>query len=330
MELKTSVRGNQINWNQLFYFNKIALCGSMKDAALELGVSPSTLSEHLSQLEKDLEVELFLRQSRKLVLTAEGARLFQHTKKMFESSQRILDMVSPLALGSYPVSVAIAPGPSVQLAKQILGHYVERFGERNIKVSRCNQNELERGLLESRFDFAFSDKSSIRKDLVSKVVARSALRFFVAARLGAEPAKSLFRKLPLILCTSEPGAIGMVEQLLESMDLHPAGQIVSEYPSLAYEFCEAGLGIGVFNEDAVRSLKLQTVALNVSSVTPKTSDELVALWSQAAARSEGVGNLQILLSDVETSRSWTKFSYDSVSGGGRVLTATDKPPRIHE
>lgn len=313
MDIQSRTRGKQINWNQLFYFNKIALCGSMKDAAQELALSPSTLSEHLSQLEKDLEVELFLRRSRKLVLTVEGTRLFQHTKRMFESSQRVLDMVSPLALGSYPVSVAIAPGPSVQLAKQVLGHYVERFGESNIKVSRCNQSDLERGLLESRFDFAFSDKASVRKDLASKLIATSALRFFVAAHLGHETSATLFRKLPLILCTSESGALGMVEQLLETMEIHSAGQIISEYPSLAYEFCEAGLGIGVFNEDAVRSLRLKAVPLHVPTGAPKVTDELFALWSQAAARSEVVGNLQKLVSNVETSRSWTEFSYEAVS-----------------
>jgi DNA-binding transcriptional LysR family regulator len=80
-------RADQINWNQVFYFSEIAAAGSVKNAAEKLGLSPSTLSEHLGQLEHDLNIKLFQRQHRKLILTDEGARLFHSAREMFESGK---------------------------------------------------------------------------------------------------------------------------------------------------------------------------------------------------------------------------------------------------
>lgn len=103
MQVRSKLKGNQINWNHVFYFCQIARHGSIKTAATELGLSSPTLSEALNELEKDLEVVLFRRQHRKLVLTRQGSRLFQHAKQMFEAGQRLIDVVSPVPLGCYPL-----------------------------------------------------------------------------------------------------------------------------------------------------------------------------------------------------------------------------------
>src|SRR5688572_29086894 len=100
--LAARLKGSQINWNQVYYFSEIAAVGSIKDAAAKLDLTASTLSLHLSQLETDLEIQLFYRQHRKLTLTPEGTRLFLHAKAMFETGQRLIDVVSPVPLGCYP------------------------------------------------------------------------------------------------------------------------------------------------------------------------------------------------------------------------------------
>ncbi|MFH1016732.1 MAG: LysR family transcriptional regulator, partial [Pseudomonadota bacterium] len=104
------LRGNQINWNQLFYFCEIAREVSIKAAAQALDLSSPTLSEHVSQLEADLKITLFFRQHRRLKLTPEGTRLFQTVRSLFETGQRLVDVVSPVPLGCYPVSIGIVPG----------------------------------------------------------------------------------------------------------------------------------------------------------------------------------------------------------------------------
>ena len=57
-------------------FEAVARLGSAKAAAAELFVTPTAISHQLKQLEEELGVQLFVRQTRKLVLTHDGQRLF--------------------------------------------------------------------------------------------------------------------------------------------------------------------------------------------------------------------------------------------------------------
>ena len=68
-------------------FVRAAALGSLRKAAIDLGVTPQAASHAVMQLEKSLGVRLFHRTTRKLSLTEEGARLL-------ESAQPALSMLS--------------------------------------------------------------------------------------------------------------------------------------------------------------------------------------------------------------------------------------------
>nr|WP_281503068.1 LysR substrate-binding domain-containing protein [Ancylobacter crimeensis] len=58
-------------------FEAAARLGSFKRASVELAVTPTAISHQIRQLEADLGVALFLRQTRKVVLTEEGRALYE-------------------------------------------------------------------------------------------------------------------------------------------------------------------------------------------------------------------------------------------------------------
>jgi LysR family transcriptional activator of glutamate synthase operon len=66
---------------QLQYFAAIARMGGLRQAADSLEMSPGTLSEQLKLLEQELDVRLFERGHRKLVLTEAGRTLLQRTER---------------------------------------------------------------------------------------------------------------------------------------------------------------------------------------------------------------------------------------------------------
>lgn len=307
------LRGHQINWNQVFYFSRIASVGSIKGAAEELGLSPSTLSLHLSQLEAGLHVQLFQREHRKLNLTPEGARLFQHAKAMFESGQRLLDVVSPLPLGCYPLSVGLVPSPSIQAANRILGRYLKSQRGLSLKIFRSGYGELEEGLGESRFDFGFSDRMPERKDLASQLVSNSWIQFFVAPRLAGIPFSRLLEELPLLICNAEPERRSFAEQALLESELSPSSVVTSDYPSALLELCQQGAGIGVFSEMTFRG---QSSIQGLSSLkapkdAPKLKDSLYVLWSMDAENSFAVRALRQVLSSKEVKTYFLGASHGS-------------------
>lgn len=72
-----------LNLKATEYFEAVARLGSVTQAAVELGVSPSAVSQQLKLLETQFGVRLFRREKRRLFLTLDGDRLFQTTTKAF-------------------------------------------------------------------------------------------------------------------------------------------------------------------------------------------------------------------------------------------------------
>ena len=75
-------------------FAEMARQGSFRGAAKVLGLSPSVVSYHVSQLENHVGTALVYRSTRKLSLTYEGEILYQHARDMLASAREGLSKVS--------------------------------------------------------------------------------------------------------------------------------------------------------------------------------------------------------------------------------------------
>lgn len=71
-------------------FIKAAELGSLRKAALDLGISPQAASKALAQLEKHLEVRLFHRTTRVMSLTDAGQRLLEEIRPALLGVQRAI------------------------------------------------------------------------------------------------------------------------------------------------------------------------------------------------------------------------------------------------
>lgn len=287
------LKGSQINWNQVYYFSEIAVSGSIKEAAKKLDLAPPTLSQHLAQLETDLALKLFYRQHRKLTLTPEGHRLFVQAKAMFETGQRLIDVVSPVPLGHYPLSIGLVPTPSIQLATEVLAKVLAQHGPLNMKIFRSDYAELEKDLAQAKFDFAFSDRIPERKNLVYQAISKVSIGFYVSPQWKGMPFAQLLEKLPLLICHAGPTQRSLAEQVLIDADLIPSAVISSDYPSTLMDLCQQGLGIGVFSESSrPDSSMLRLTNLQMPQDAPKLHDNLYVIWCEEAERSAAVRLLQ--------------------------------------
>jgi len=77
----------------LYYFYHAAELGSFKEAAEKLHVTAGAMSQQIRQLEDRLDIQLFERQHRKVMLTDAGRRLLPFAKQGFDSLQDGLKQV---------------------------------------------------------------------------------------------------------------------------------------------------------------------------------------------------------------------------------------------
>lgn len=89
----------QLNFNHLFYFWRVAKLGHLTRAAQELHTSQSAVSSQIRQLEARLGDDLFDREGRRLVLTKAGHLVFAYAENIFGLGQELLGRLEGYTAG---------------------------------------------------------------------------------------------------------------------------------------------------------------------------------------------------------------------------------------
>lgn len=84
------MRIDQLNFHHLFYFWRVARTGHLTRAAQDLHTSQSALSAQIRQLEDRLGEPLFVREGRRLGLTASGRMVLAYAENIFGLGQEML------------------------------------------------------------------------------------------------------------------------------------------------------------------------------------------------------------------------------------------------
>ncbi|MBT8418809.1 MAG: LysR family transcriptional regulator [Silicimonas sp.] len=77
------------DWSLLQSFLVVAERGSLSAAARRLGKTQPTIGRHIQLLERDLDVKLFRRQARGMVMTEQGEALLEHARAMRTSAEAL-------------------------------------------------------------------------------------------------------------------------------------------------------------------------------------------------------------------------------------------------
>lgn len=285
-----------VNWNQVYYFQLVASLGSIKQASEVVGLSPSTVSEHIATLEEQLQVKLFDRNGRKLDLTEQGQKLHWHAKSMFENGERLLETVSPVHVGTYPVGIGIVPGAQMAIAYKWAGDFIERFGPRDVHLRHTTMDEIEGEILSGKIDFGFANSALKNSNLESRLISSSQVRFYVSEESSFSSLASTLAKLPLLICRSDSFSDALLEKALQESDLFPSSVVTSDYPSVLLDLCRRGLGVGAFSEEVIKKLSGEGLkALRLPPELPKIESNTYLIWPKDAANSLAVQQLKQLI-----------------------------------
>lgn len=119
---------------QLEAFRAVVRNGTTAAAAHELGVSQPNVSNLVRHMEDQIGIELFARQSGRLVPTAEAERIYQDLEPVFSMLKGVEQRISDLR-DSTAGSLRIVATPS--MASSIVGHSLKRFLDRwpNVRIT---------------------------------------------------------------------------------------------------------------------------------------------------------------------------------------------------
>ncbi|MFF1487657.1 LysR substrate-binding domain-containing protein [Streptomyces sp. NPDC058319] len=170
---------------QLRYFLVAAERGSMTEASAELHIAQSAVSTAVYNLERDLQVQLFIRRrGRGLTLTPAGERLRQQARDLLARAREIEreargdgeTLSGPVAVGCF---VTLAPS----YLPPLFSECTRRHPGIEIDVVEAETDQLVRALASGRIDFALTYGLGLSADpeLHSETIARAPAYVIVAA-----------------------------------------------------------------------------------------------------------------------------------------------------
>ena len=121
-------------------FIKVADLGSFSKAALVFNLAPSSVTRSINKLETELNVRLFKRSTRALVLTEEGNQFYQRAEKLIEDAD---DLISSMqGTRSEPegiLRISVFEGFGRAFISPLLPEFLSRYPKLKIEIELDNQ-----------------------------------------------------------------------------------------------------------------------------------------------------------------------------------------------
>ncbi|MDT0635166.1 hydrogen peroxide-inducible genes activator [Spectribacter hydrogenooxidans] len=153
---------------QLRCFAAVAEQGSVRRAALRLGVSQPTLTAQLSALETALGLSLVERSRAGVLVTALGRSLLPHVERLLRESREIINFAREAAESpSATHRLGVLPTLGPYLLPDVIPELHARFPALRIFVKEDGPRELEAGLVDGQYDLILASSPLENRDMAS-------------------------------------------------------------------------------------------------------------------------------------------------------------------
>jgi DNA-binding transcriptional LysR family regulator len=225
-------------------------------ASKTLCISQSTLSAHISALEKNIGAALFLRSNKKVTLSPEGCILYPAYKRAHEMIENATKEAKTLHDGHANIlRIGFIDGmiPDERMnSLEVIEAFRKEHPSVQVQITSANENQLLEQIERDQVDviFSFEKGMHVKKDLTGKIMLENPL--CMLCETGRYTEKHPFNrdalaKETLIVITKEtgPSEEEYVRQMLTEYDVEPQ-KILYVNSMEAKIFCIAtGYGVGI-------------------------------------------------------------------------------------
>lgn len=146
-----------MNLKQLEAFVQVSESGSFSKAAKELFLTQPTISAHISSLEKELNVRLFIRNTKEVSLSDDGKDLYRYAKQITDLEKAIEErFYMDSDDGKHFITIAASTIPAQYLLPKILMCYRERYPKEQIKIMETDSSEVVTQVVDHMVDVGFT------------------------------------------------------------------------------------------------------------------------------------------------------------------------------
>lgn len=229
---------------QLQYFIAVAEQLNFSRAAETLYISQPRLSYQIGELERELGVQLFIRDRRKVFLTPIGAAILPVARQMLSSSEEIRTLAlrgMPEIEEREPLSIGFDNTEDhfeTTGATELIAKFTLDYPDIGLSMCQAPYDRLVRQLLLGELDMAFlvsRDGETLPPELNYKPVYRDRLVLVLSKELKIRTCAEAMEKCALILVNDRPRGQIRIMRSMERLGITPKVLAVDSIPaSFAY------------------------------------------------------------------------------------------------
>jgi LysR family transcriptional activator of glutamate synthase operon len=253
-------------------FVAAARTSSFHLAADELFLTPSTVSKHISYLEKTYNVVLFQRFSRGVKLTEQGELFLPYAERILGEHRALM-----AALAAAEVRLCIIPPHAMLPCLALLNFFEEAYPEYRLSISEEHGGHMSRLLAEGRYQLGICGDRYLDENLVdwhiiseSRVVALVNKEHPLAGCECislAELAGEEFVSLP-----SKTGVLGANSKMCQSVGIKYKVGITTEREENIVFFVAKNMGVALINTEYLNEGFIQRHGAGMAVPLPLTED----------------------------------------------------------
>ncbi len=239
----------------LNYILTIAERQNMTNAAEELYVSQSSLSQYLSKLEQEIGVPLFERTRGRLVLTPAGELYVKAARQVIDIQKTLYHNIRSMQDKSH-ITIGTTSQLGLRMLTAVVPNFKERFPASTLEITEANVPTLTRLLQEESLDcavMALNNTAAFSKDQVEILGTEEILLALYRDHpycqknsgdsISREELTSEFKNEPFLLCKKGSTIREASNQIFEAAGFVP--NTICETNSVLTSRAMAAKGIGI-------------------------------------------------------------------------------------
>ena len=146
-----------MNLKQLEAFVQVAEGGSFSKAAKKLYLTQPMISAHVAALEKELNVRLFVRNTKEVSLSEDGKDLYKYARQMVDLEKKIDERFGTREEGGkHCITIAASTIPAQYLLPKVLMRFNEKYPEEQLKIMETDSAKVVTQIVEHMVDVGFT------------------------------------------------------------------------------------------------------------------------------------------------------------------------------
>ncbi len=240
-----------MNTRQLQYAIMLAEVRNFSQLADQLNISQPALSKQILQLERELGVRLFDRNTSPLKLTPAGEYFIQESQELLYKEDQLLRSMERFRTGEEGrLVIGVSPFRGLYLLPGLVKKIKARFPGVQVQLQENQSDQLRKDVAEGRYDFAIVnlpvnesvlDVRPIEQDEMVLAVPNAMLDK-VQAKPGQPVSISDCKTLPFVTVGRNQEMHRLLDQLCAKEDFNPRIAVEVTGVATAWEMVRAGLG----------------------------------------------------------------------------------------